>query len=135
MFDTNVVISVLVFGGRLGWLRQAWVSAAVTPIICRETTAELLRVLTYPKFRLGAADRDALLADYLPFAEVVLLPSTLPELPMACRDRADTMFLYLAIAAAADLLISGDKDLAVLAAADNVASPASLLELLEIPGQ
>jgi putative PIN family toxin of toxin-antitoxin system len=131
VFDTNVVVSALVFGGRLRWLRQAWVSGAVMPIVCRETTTELLRVLTYPKFRLDAAAREALLAEYLPFAEVVPLPNPLPELPISCRDRHDTVFLHLAIAAAADLLISGDNDLAVLAGAYKVASPGSLRERLE----
>jgi putative PIN family toxin of toxin-antitoxin system len=126
VFDTNVVLSALVFGGRLSWLRRAWASADVTPIVCRETTAELLRVLTYPKFRLDAADRDALLADYLPFAEIAHLPA----LPLACRDRDDAVFLHLAMASGADLLISGDKDLTVLAAAYPVASPGSLRERL-----
>jgi len=132
VFDTNVVVSALVFGGRLRWLRQAWISGAVIPIVCRETTTELLRVLTYSKFRLDAADREALLAEYLPFAEVMPLPNPLPELPVACRDRDDAIFLHLAIAAGADLLISGDNDLAALAAVYKVASPGSLRERLEI---
>ncbi len=131
VFDTNVVVSALVFGGRLRWLRRAWASGAVTPIVCRETTVELLRVLTYPKFRLDAADREALLADYLPFAETASLPSPLPELPVACRDRDDAVFLHLAIASGADLLISGDHDLTVLATAYPVASPESLRQRLE----
>ena len=135
VFDTNVVLSALIFGRRLSWLRHAWASAAVTPIVCRETTAELLRVLTYPKFRLDAAERDALLADYLPFAEIVHLPNPLPELPLACRDRDDAVFLHLAIASGADLLISGDKDLTVLAAAYPVASPGSLRQRLEATDQ
>ena len=41
------------------------------------------------------------------------------------------MFLHLAIASGADLLISGDKDLTVLAAAYPVASPGSLRQRLE----
>ena len=131
VFDTNVVLSALVFGRRLFWLRQAWASAAVTPIICRETVSELLRVLTYPKFRLNAAEREALLAEYLPVGEIAHLPDVLPELPLACRDRDDTVFLHLAIASGADLLISGDKDLTVLAAAYPVASPGSLRQRLE----
>ncbi len=132
VFDTNVVVSALVFGGRLGWLRQAWGNGAGIPIVCRETAAELFRVLTYPKFQLEATDREALLADHLPFAKVVPLPEILPELPMACRDRDDAVFLHLAIAGAADLLISGDKDLTVLASAYKMASPASLRERLKI---
>lgn len=134
VFDTNVVLSALLFGGRLAWLRRAWATGAVTPIVCRETVAELLRVLAYPKFRLTPADRDALLADYLPFAETATLPVPPPDLPLACRDRDDVVFLHLAIATGADLLVSGDKDLTVLAGATNVASPATLRERLH-PGR
>lgn len=131
VFDTNVVISTLIFGRRLAWLRRAWSSGEVVPIVCRETTAELLRVLTYPKFRLDAAERESLLADYLPFAEVAVLPNPRPELPVACRDRNDAMFLHLAIASQADLLVSGDADLTVLADAYPIASPATLRQRLE----
>ncbi len=126
VFDTNAVISALILGRRLVWLRHAWTTGRVTPIVCRETVAEVLRVLTYPKFRLDADDRETLLTDYLPFAEVVQLPKPLPELPIACRDRDDAIFPRLAIASRAELLISGDADLTVLAAAYPVASPAML---------
>ena len=130
VFDTNVVLSTLVFGRRLSWLRDAWASGAAIPIVCRETVAELLRVLAYPKFRLNAADRELLLADYLPFAETVVLPNPLPSLPVACRDRNDTVFLHLAIASRAELLVSGDADLTILADAYPVASPAALRTIL-----
>ena len=130
VFDTNVVVSALVFGRRLQWLREAWASGAAVPIVCRETIGELLRVLAYPKFRLDAADRDVLLADYLPFAEVMRLPDPPPELPVECRDRDDVMFLHLAIASGADVLVSGDADLTVLAATYPVVSPAVLRQHL-----
>lgn len=128
--DTNVVVSALVFGGRLRWLRQAWASGAVVPIVCRETTAELLHVLAYPKFRLRAAEREALLGDYLPFAEVAHLPDPPTELPATCRDHSDAVFLRLALASRAELLVSGDEDLTVLATVYPVASPAMLHRLL-----
>ena len=73
VFDTNVVISALVFGGRLHWLRHAWAFGIVVPVVCRETTEELLRVLAYPKFQLDRREREALLADFLPFAETAAL--------------------------------------------------------------
>lgn len=114
VFDTNVVVSALVFGRRLAWLRQAWASAALVPVVCRPTADELLRVLAYPKFRLDPVERRILLEDYLPFAEVARLPDPLPALPVACRDRDDAVFLQLAFAARVDLLVSGDADLAVL---------------------
>ena len=79
VFDTNIVISALVFGRSLFWLRRAWASGTVVPVVCRETVAELLRVLAYPKFRLDAAERETLLADYLPFAEIVSLPDPFPN--------------------------------------------------------
>jgi putative PIN family toxin of toxin-antitoxin system len=115
VFDTNVVISALVFGRRLAWLRAAWASRRVVPIVCRQTVDELLRVLTYPKFRLTAADRAAIQEDYLPFAEIFALSEPYPALHVECRDRDDMVFLALAIAADA-ALISGDEDLAVLRA-------------------
>src|SRR4029077_17012391 len=95
----------------------------VTPIVCRETVLELSRVLTYPRFRLSAADRELLLADYLPFAEITVLPAGLPDLPLACRDRDDAVFLQLAIVSEADLLVSGNIDLTLLAGAYPVVSP------------
>ena len=131
VLDTNVVVSALVFGRRLQWLRQAWASGAIVPIVCRETISELLRVLAYAKFRLAAAERDALLEDYLPFAEVVRLPEPLPELPVACRDRDDAVFLHLAIASGADCLVSGDADLAVLASAFAVVTPDAFRQHLD----
>ena len=133
VFDTNVVVSALVFGSRLAWLRQAWARGAVTPIVCRETVAELLRVLAYKKFRLDAVSRDLLLADYLPFVETAALPDTPPLLPLACRDRDDVVFLHLAIDSRADFLVSGDADLTVLASAYPVLSPAALRQRAAIP--
>ena len=126
VFDTNLVVSALVFRGRLDWLRGAWASGRVAPVVCRETVRELLRVLAYPKFRLDAEGRDLLLADYLPFAETSVLPDPPPVLPAACRDRNDTVFLHLAIGSRADFLVSGDADLTVLAGAYAVISPALL---------
>jgi putative PIN family toxin of toxin-antitoxin system len=114
VFDTNVVVSALVFGRRLAWLRHAWVVGQAIPIVCRPTIDELLRVLGYPKFRLSAEERQILLQDYLPFAEIIHLPDPLPALAEACRDRDDAIFLQLALVAGADALVSGDADLGVL---------------------
>ena len=80
-------------------------------MICGETTAELLRVLAYPKFQLTPTERDLPLAEYLPFAEAARLPESLPVLPVACRDRDDVVFIQLALAAKVDCLVSGDSDL------------------------
>jgi uncharacterized protein len=113
VFDTNVVVSALIFGRRLAWLRHTWASGKLTPVVCQETTSELLRVLAYPKFRLDAAERTALLENYLPYAEIVPLPDSLLRLPATCRDRDDLIFLRLSIAAGVPL-VTGDADFKVL---------------------
>ena len=116
VLDTNLVLSALVFaGGRLAPLRSAWQSGRVVPLVSTATASELMRVLGYPKFKLSAADRDELLADYLPHCRSVRLPARLPKLPQ-CQDVNDQMFIELAAVGEADFLVTGDKDLLVMAA-------------------
>ena len=113
--DTNIVLSALVFAsGRLAPLRHAWQSARCTPLASTATRTELIRVLAYPKFGLSAGDREELLADYLPCCRRVRIPARLPKLP-ECRDTKDQMFIELAAVGKADFLVTGDKDLLVLA--------------------
>ena len=115
VFDTNVVLSALVFaGGRTALLRAAWQSGRCVALASQATVAELLRVLAYPKFKLSAAEREELLADYLPCCRSVHVPARLPKLPQ-CRDPNDQMFIELAAIGSAEFLVSGDKDLLVLA--------------------
>lgn len=120
VLDTNVLLSALVFhAGSLSWLRYAWQAERIRPLASRDTTAELIRVLAYPKFRLSAEDREGLLGDYLPWCEAVKVPKRI-KVPV-CRDPFDRPFLELALAAKADALLTGDKDL--LALARNFAVP------------
>lgn len=111
VLDTNVVLSALLFdAGRLAWIRHAWQRQQLQPLVCRETASELLRVLAYPKFRLSAAEQQELLADFLPHADAVELPTPWPDLP-ECRDEKDQVFLVLAHVGNADALVTGDADI------------------------
>jgi putative PIN family toxin of toxin-antitoxin system len=76
-------------------------------------------------------EREALLADYLPFAEITTLPQPPPDLSAPCRDRDDAVFLQLTIASSANLLVSGNGDLTVLAGDYSIASPEALRQLLD----
>ena len=115
VLDTNVVLSALVFrGGAAGQVRLAWQRGLLLPLASAATVQELVRVLAYPKFRLSQAEQDELLADYLPYAEVVRIPQPPPTVP-ECRDALDLPFLHLAVAGTAQLLVSGDRDLLVIA--------------------
>ncbi|HTX76058.1 MAG TPA: putative toxin-antitoxin system toxin component, PIN family [Terracidiphilus sp.] len=109
MFDTNSVVSALVFpAGRLSWLRGHWRGRQCLPLVCRDTVAELSRVLAYPKFQLSSEERIELLGDYLPFGEIV---EKIEHCPQTCRDPKDQIFLDLAHTGKADVLVTGDKDL------------------------
>ncbi len=111
VMDTNVVLSALVFAqGRLAPLRQAWQQGRCHPLVSTTTTAELMRALRYPKFKLSAEEQEELLADYLPYCATVRIPAKPPRTP-PCRDPFDIPFLQLAIVGKADHLVTGDKDL------------------------
>ena len=113
VFDTNVVISALLFAqGRSAWVRHLW--SEVTPLVSRDTVAELMRVLSYPKFKLETTDIEALLGEYLPLTSVVEVPSSENNFPK-CSDPDDQMFINLAYIGDADLLVSGDRDLLTMA--------------------
>ena len=115
VLDTNVVLSALIFAqGRLAPLRLAWQDVRYQPLVSTVTAAELIRVLAYPKFKLGAEDQRELLADYLPYCATVRITGKPPRIP-ACRDPNDIPFLQLAVVGKADYLVTGDFDLLSLA--------------------
>ena len=129
VLDTNVLVSALLFpAGSASWLRRMWRSRAVVALVSRETASELIMVLGYPKFNLTRDEQEDLLADYLPYCEPVVVeePLTLPD----CRDPFDRPFLALAVAGAADVLVTGDADLLALAAdfAVPIMTPTALKE-------
>ena len=111
VLDTNCIISALIFSKQpLAWLRHSWQNGEITPLVSKETIEELLRVLTYPKFKLSQQEQELLLADFLPYAEVIkidVVPEDLPKI----RDEHDQKFLVLAVVGGAEYLISGDKDI------------------------
>ncbi len=113
VIDTNLVLSALVFGGRLSRLRLAWQNNRFIPLASEVTISELVRVLTYPKFKLTNSEQEDLLSDYLPFCDTVLMPDTLPVVP-ECRDPFDIPFLLLAVVGQANYLVTGDGDLLCL---------------------
>jgi uncharacterized protein len=117
VLDTNVILSALLFrSGVLTQLRELWQSGKLHPVVSTPVVQELLRVLSYPKFRLTAKDTEELLADYLPYAEVMDVDphaNALAHLP-PCRDAYDQMFLEIAQVAQVDYLVTGDADLLVL---------------------
>lgn len=113
VFDTNVVISALVFtDGRLAWRRAHWREQRSVPLVSQGTAAELKWVLGYRKFKLSPEYQIELLSDYLGYCEIIRVTGACP---IQCRDVRDQLFLDLAQSGKADLLVTGDDDLLVLA--------------------
>ncbi len=121
VLDTNVAVSALVFrDGRLAWLREAWESGRIVPVVSAETISELVRVLGYPKLKLTEDEAKNLLAAYMEHAEAARTARRAPRIP-ECRDEDDRMFLRLAYAARVDALVTGDDDLLVVAPRSRIA--------------
>ena len=113
VFDTNTVISALVFtGGRLAWLRAHWRERRSIVLVSRATAAELQWVLAYRKLKLSAEYQIELLGDYLSYCETIEVAEICP---VRCRDAKDQPFLDLAHCGKADALVTGDEDLLALA--------------------
>lgn len=109
VLDTNVLVSSLLFQGKLARLVDFWKDRRIIPLMSRETFNELVRVLSYPKFSLTPEEIKTLLEnEIIPFFEVVE-PETAD--PIGCRDPEDEKFLACAIHGSADFLVTGDKDL------------------------
>ena len=111
VLDTNCLVSALIFSrDRFAWLREAWQARRFVALASHDTVSELLRVLAYPKFKLTTTEREALLAEFLPYVETVKIDTTPDGLP-DIRDAQDIIFLELAAASRADALVSGDGNI------------------------
>ncbi len=109
VLDTNVLISSLLFRGELAGIVELWKKGRIVPVVSRETFDELRSVLHYPKFRLVEDEiRVSIREEVLPFFEVVETEGTAEG---ACKDPDDDKFIACALAASANFIVSGDKDL------------------------
>ena len=102
VLDTNVLVSVLLFGGKLEEIYKAWKSGKLTLLFTEKTLEEFVKVLHY----------YLLYIEVLPFSEVIENVHTLSE--DICRDKDDVKFLECALSGKADFIVSGDKDLLAL---------------------
>jgi hypothetical protein len=127
VFDTNVLVSAMLFGGTPGRLFDLSKSGRIRPFMSREMVDEFLRVLTYPKFRLTEEEIHYLL--YVEVLPVVEMVKARPGPVLIAGDPSDDMFLRCAIAGRAKYIISGDRHLLDLKTHRRVAilSPADFL--------
>jgi putative PIN family toxin of toxin-antitoxin system len=112
VIDTNVYLSALLFAGTPGKLIPLWKSGKIHPQVNKKRVAELLRVMSYPKFELTEKEIQYLLyVEILPFCNVVPTKSG-PDI--IAEDPSDDIFLHCCQVAGARALISGDHHLLAL---------------------
>ncbi len=127
VLDTNVLVSGLAYPeGVPGRIVIAWRQGGLDVVLSKYILDEMVRVL--PKFtrnkRSPAEIRD--LADSFLFTAEIVEPSG--EVDEALRDKADEPVLGTLLAAKADYLITGDKDLLALAGEYPIVTPAAFWE-------
>lgn len=118
VIDTNVVLDLLLFADpRAAPIAAAIADGRATCLADPAGIAELERVLAYPELRQSPPAAAAIVARYRSLVQVPAPPDALPALPALprCRDPDDQKFLNLAVAAAADLLLTRDRELLRLA--------------------
>ena len=124
VLDTNVIISGIAYPtsipGRIvgGW-NQGTISVILSHYILDEAVRSLPRILG------GRLSLDEIrdLVDSLAFIAEVVEPAAVIE--TALRDKADLPILGTLLAAKADYLITGDKDLLALADRYPIVTPAA----------
>jgi len=130
VFDTNVLVSALGFGGTpLEALIRAF-EDDVQLVVASETLAELDRVMQYDRLPFTGGKRKQYLEILRNEAEVV---TELPELAVVERDPDDDMFLACAVGGNCQYVVSGDDHLLALKSFRGVeiVSPASFLDRVD----
>jgi putative PIN family toxin of toxin-antitoxin system len=124
VLDTNVLVSGLAYPASVpGRIVGAWLRGGLDVVLSKYILDEMVRVLPrLSRIKLSAAAiRD--LADSFLFTAEIVEPSR--ELEEELRDKADQPVLGTLLAAQADYLITGDKDLLALAGRYPIVTPAA----------
>jgi putative PIN family toxin of toxin-antitoxin system len=137
VIDTNVLVAALLWRGAPHALLEHVRTGTVAMVSSPALLAELADVLGRAKFDSildqTHTSRERSLSQLRQLAEVVE-PPPLPQ--PVCRDPDDDQVLALAIAAKAELIVSGDKDLLSLGHFESVPilAPAQALDLIKVAG-
>lgn len=110
LIDTNVLISAALSANGVPF--QAYVKAASYPnrgLICEQNVDEMKRIFN-KKFPNRLASLDKFLSVALMTLELVPVPMDENSSELKIRDINDRPILRAAIAAEADILLTGDKD-------------------------
>ncbi|WP_202976764.1 putative toxin-antitoxin system toxin component, PIN family [Candidatus Oscillochloris fontis] len=112
VFDTNVIVSALLFDQSTPAQAIFYAVQHGIILLSAETLAELTKVIRRKKFEayIPLHDREHFLTKFVLGSEIV----TIHEQIDLCRDAKDNKFLEVAVNGNATVLVSGDEDLTVL---------------------
>ncbi len=131
VFDTNVVVSALLFSASVPGRAFVRVLDRGTILISRSFVRELDDVLRRDKFDqyLSREERDRFLESLIRESELIEITESLH----ACRDPEDDRILELAVNGHAGFIITGDADLLALNPFRGVriVAPAEFLHVVE----
>jgi uncharacterized protein len=109
VLDTNVLVSALLFKGKVSSFLTLWQQGKLAPLLSKETFEELKKVLTYPKFSLDQEEIGGILEDeVLPFFEIV---DPVEPIRGVCPDPDDDPFVACAVSGGAEFVVTGDARL------------------------
>jgi putative PIN family toxin of toxin-antitoxin system len=109
ILDTNVVVSSLVFGGKIRTILDLVFAGELQMVSCQELEEEILRILV-AKF--GFSFEDMITAKKLiGVAKTHVITKPYPKI--SC-DKDDNFLLALVSVSKTKILVTGDKDLLVL---------------------
>lgn len=112
VLDTNTALSGLLWGGKPGRLIDAAEAQRIELACSAALLAELQGVLSREKFAKQFAKRGLTVADVFDgYAALVAIFTPAVIAPTIRRDAADDQVLAAALAARADLIVSGDAHL------------------------
>lgn len=115
VIDTNVLVSAVILPtSHVGAVILYMGMGAFTPLYCVEMLEELTNVLARPRIRKKYDISPQYIRNVL---DLILLRGQLiepSERVTVCRDPKDDIFLSVALAGEADVLVTGDEDLLTL---------------------
>jgi len=110
VLDTNTIVSGVGWGGPPGAVLDAALDGRFEIVTSPTLLDELRRVLNYPKLQEVVGDADELVK-FLALAAVLVTPT---ETVTISRDPDDDRLIEAALAANADVIVTGDQDLLTL---------------------
>lgn len=112
VLDTNVLVSALLFRGRLGSISDAIQDGSFTPCFTASTFRELEHVLQYPRFEKQFKKEGIQIADVIRVVAAHSLIFPDPDVvPRIVKDIPDNFVLATAMIANARYIVTGDMGL------------------------